>query len=269
MALATKRRTPEPPSLNDVYEGERQLVGLILAHPEVYPALARILRREDWTQSLHRGVFEAAGDLAAAGQPITPGTVLPRIGDVGPDGAPADAYLAELVAVAPPSHHAEGIARRLAEAARAQQRRSIYDLDVYAWAFAQAQHLRRGQFSALDALNLAEEIEDLGNEIYNTLESALRITLMHLLKWDHQPGKRSRSWTLSIRNGRMDAAKILAKHPSLRPRLPSALAEAYRRARIDAAGETGLDEDTFPADCPYDLDAVMNRPIPWPPTKEP
>lgn len=268
MALATKRRTPEPPSLNDVYEGERQLVGIILANPEAYPAVARILSGEDWTQSLHRGVFEVAGELAAAGQTITPDSVLPRVSDVGPDGTPAETYLAGLVATAPAPHHAEGIAHTLAEAARVQHRPSIYDLDFYAWAFAQAQRLRRGQFSALDALNLAEEIEDLGNEIYNKLESALRITLMHLLKWDHQPGKRTRSWTLSIRNGRLDVEELLEKHPSLKARLPFALTKAYRRARIEAAAETGLDEDAFPAACPYDLDAIMNRPIPWPPNED-
>ncbi|WP_425452569.1 DnaB-like helicase N-terminal domain-containing protein [Methylobacterium radiodurans] len=94
MALATTRRTPEPPSLNDVYEGERQLVGIILPHPEVYPAVAWILRGEDWTQSLHRGVFEVAGELAAAGQTIAPDSVLPRVSDVGPDGTPAETYLA-------------------------------------------------------------------------------------------------------------------------------------------------------------------------------
>ena len=156
----------------------------------------------------------------------------------------------------------------LAAASAERDNPDIYGHDVYAWAFAQAQRLRRGQFSGLDALNLAEEIEDLGNEVYNRLENALRITVMHLLKWDHQPERRTRSWQPSIRDGRLDAAKLVQRHPSMRPRLEGAIEEAYRRARIDAAGETGLDESAFPAACPYPYETIMTHPTPWPPEPE-
>lgn len=264
MALGTQARPAETITLDDVFEAERRLVGLILARPVSYGRVADILRGEDWTERLHRGVFEAAGALAAAGQPITLEAVLPRVSEVGPDGACAEHYLAARIAEAPAAARAEPLARLLADAARTRDRPDIYGCDVYTWAFAQAQRLRRGQFSALDALNLAEEIEDLGSEIYNRLESALRITLMHLLKWDHQPEKRSRSWTLSIRNGRLDAQQVLERHPGVRGRLAGAIERAYRRARIDAAGETDLDEAAFPAECPYDVEAIMTRAIPWP-----
>ncbi|MGU3539350.1 DUF29 family protein [Methylobacterium sp. A54F] len=268
MALATKSRPIDPPDLSDVFEGERQLVGLLLADPTIYRTVAEILRGEDFTERLHRGVFEVAGELAAAGRPIALASILPRVSDVGPDGSPAGTYLAALMTAAPGARRAEAIARRLAAAARARHRPDIYGLDLYAWAFAQAQHLRRGAFSSLDALNLAEEIEDLGNEIYNRLESALRITLMHLLKWDHQPARRTRSWTLSIRAGRRTVEKTLDRHPGVKGRLSQALTEAYGDARLEAVAETGLDEDTFPAACPYDFDTIMNRPIPWPPSEQ-
>ncbi len=105
----------------------------------------------------------------------------------------------------------------------------------------------------------------MGGAIYNRMESALRLTLMHLLKWDHQPEKRTRSWHLSIRNGRLDVEELLERHPSLRHRLPGAIARAYRRARIEAAGETDLDEDVFPAACPYAFEDIMTRPVLWSP----
>jgi hypothetical protein len=51
----------------------------------------------------------------------------------------------------------------------------------------------------------------------------------------------------------------LSPPPSLKPRIDEAIARAYRRARIEAAKETGLDEDTFPTACPYAFDDLMSR----------
>ncbi len=48
------------------------------------------------------------------------------------------------------------------------------------------------------------------------------------------------------------------------PQLDEIVARAYRRARIKAASETGLDDNAFPAECPYTFDDVMTRPVPWP-----
>lgn len=268
MAVGKRAVPADPYTVNDVFEAEQALVGLILSDTEAFERVAEILHGDDWTERLHRGVFEVAGELHASGCSPTLPTILPRVSDVAPDGGPPKLYLATLIDRAPPAASAPGLAHLLAAAA--EERRSAnrfpdYETDTYAWAFRQAERLRRGQWSDLDALDLAEEIEDLGNEIYNKLESALRITLMHMLKWDHQPSKRSRSWTLSIRNGRLDAEKVLERSKGVGPRVPAAVAEAYRRARIDAAGETDLDESAFPETCPYTLDEIMTRPIPWPP----
>ncbi|WP_279603963.1 DUF29 family protein [Methylobacterium sp. J-092] len=241
---------------------------MILADPATYGVMAQILRDEDWTHPLHRGVFEVAGALVAAGEAITLAAVLPRVADVGPDGTPAEAYLAARIAGAPAASEAEPLARRLAAAADIRDRPAPYLRDVYAWAFAQAERLRRGEFSSLEALNLAEEIEDSGTEIYNRLESVLRITLIRLLTWDFQPEKRTRSWALSIRTGRRAAAKLLERNPGLKSRLSGAIREAYDDARIEAAGETGLDGSIFPDACPYSHEAIMTGAIAWPPEPE-
>ncbi len=50
----------------------------------------------------------------------------------------------------------------------------------------------------------------MGREQFNKLESALRVLLTHMLKWDHQPEKRSRSWSLSIRDQRLALDDVLA-----------------------------------------------------------
>src|SRR3984885_13612900 len=134
-----------------------------------------------------------------------------------------------------------------------------YERDFYSWLMEQARHLRDGRFEALDCDNLAEEIESLGREQFNKLVSALRVLMAHILKWDHQPALRSRSWILSIQEQRIEITDVLDDNPGLKPRLMDAIARAYRRARIEAAKETGLEEDKFPAVCPYAFDDMITR----------
>ncbi|HEY1363279.1 MAG TPA: DUF29 domain-containing protein [Xanthobacteraceae bacterium] len=131
--------------------------------------------------------------------------------------------------------------------------------DFYSWLMQQAAHLRAGRWEALDRGNLAEEIESLVREQFNKLESALRVLTMHMLKWDHQPSLRSRSWTLSIEAQRLELENVLADNPGLKPRIGEAIARAYRRARIEAVNETGLDKNEFPEECPYTWNDLAGR----------
>ena len=57
-----------------------------------------------------------------------------------------------------------------------------YSCDFYSWLMEQARHVREGRWDSIDRENLAEEIESLGREQFNTLESALRVLLLHFLK---------------------------------------------------------------------------------------
>jgi hypothetical protein len=134
-----------------------------------------------------------------------------------------------------------------------------YDTDFYSWALEQGRLIRAGDWAALDRGNLAEEIESLGREQFNELQGALRVLLVHILKWDHQPERRSRSWALSIARTRLDVEDILGDNPGLRPRIEEARARAYRKARLEAARQTGLDERGLPERCPYDLEEMMKR----------
>jgi hypothetical protein len=139
-----------------------------------------------------------------------------------------------------------------------------YDTDVLAWAQEQARFLRTGAWSRLDIEHLADEIAGIGRSERHALTSALSVILLHLLKWDHQPTRWSRSWVTSIRTQCSVVQERLDDSPSLRSQIDRLVARAYHRARIEAAGETGLDEETFPKECPYVWDAIMTRPIPWP-----
>ncbi len=136
--------------------------------------------------------------------------------------------------------------------------------DLYSWALRQAALLRAGRLTEIDPVAIAEEIDDVGEEQYDKLESALRVVLLHLLKWDHQPERRSRSWTLSILEHRKRVLRQLKRNPGLKAELEEALAGAYEDARIGAARETHLPLVVFPVASPYDYAELMERPVVWP-----
>jgi hypothetical protein len=134
-----------------------------------------------------------------------------------------------------------------------------YENDFYSWTLEQARLVREGQWAQVDRDNVAEEIESLGREQFNKLESALRVLLMHMLKWDHQPNRRSRSWVISIKDQRLAINHILADNPGLRPRISEAIGRAYPRAILAAAKETKLDEAVFPETLVYSFEDMMKR----------
>jgi len=148
-------------------------------------------------------------------------------------------------------------ARGSAEKA-APSRRSYAD-DLYGWVEDQIALLKAGRLSEVDSDNIADELSDVGNEQYDKLESAIRVVLLHLLKWDHQPERRSRSWVGSIIEQRRRIARVLKKNPSLKPHIAEAILEAYEDAQTDAAVETNLREDQFPKDCPYSWEDILDR----------
>ncbi len=133
-----------------------------------------------------------------------------------------------------------------------------YEDDFYAWTVEQARLLRTGELSAIDAANLAEEIESMGRSDRRELQSRLVVLTMHLLKWRLQPSARSRSCSATVEEQRLQIEPIFANSPSLRPLAAGMLAHAYAIARARAIAETGLADDLFPTLCPFALDEVLS-----------
>ena len=138
---------------------------------------------------------------------------------------------------------------------------TLYDQDFYAWANEQAALLRAGRFADIDVENVAEEIESMGRSEKRELVNRLAVLLMHLLKWRYQPGFRSNSWRLSIKEQRFQIARHMRDNPSLKSHLAEAMADGYSLARIKAERETGLED--FPDACPFGFDEAMNDDF-WP-----
>ena len=136
-----------------------------------------------------------------------------------------------------------------------------YEDDVYTWVQEQIALLRSGRLVDVDAINVAEELSDLGNEIRHRLESAITILTMHLLKWDYQPKLRSSSWMATVNEQRRQIARLLKRNPGLKGLLDESVAEAYADGRDRAVKETGLPYETFPETCPYTFADMLARPI--------
>jgi len=144
---------------------------------------------------------------------------------------------------------------------RSLRNRAAYDGDYYGWVEEQVALLRAGRLDEIDVENIAEELSDMGRTEYHRLHSALKVLVMHMLKWDQQPEHRSSSWEGTIREHRQRIARLLKKNPGLRPRLEEALAEGYEDARICASTETHIPDEDFPKECPYGWDDVLDRPF--------
>lgn len=133
-----------------------------------------------------------------------------------------------------------------------------YESDFYAWANAQAELLRTGRLDRADIEHIAEEIESMGKAELRELENRLAVLFTHLLKWRFQPTHRSRSWELTIKEQRRRLRRHLAQNPSLKSKLPQAREDAYGDAILEAARQTGLAEEAFPAECPFTAEQALD-----------
>jgi hypothetical protein len=142
-----------------------------------------------------------------------------------------------------------------------REKGAAYSADLYAWAMEQSAFLRAGAFERLDLDHLAEEIADVGRAEYNKLVGAAEVLLVHLLKWEHQPALRSRSWVNSIAEHRDRIGFILSDNPGLKSKRDEVLARAYRVARSRASTEMDCDVAELPQLCPIDWSQMMDAVI--------
>nr|VFJ43485.1 MAG: protein of unknown function DUF29 [Candidatus Kentron sp. FW] len=132
-----------------------------------------------------------------------------------------------------------------------------YNRDFYAWLIANAKLLRVNDFSKLDTENIAEELEAMGKREKREVISRLSVLLTHLLKWQFQSHRRSRSWKNTIATQRMDIRALLEDSPSLRHEIAEKIATAYEKAKLGAEIETGMEK--FPETCPFTLEEMLMR----------
>jgi Domain of unknown function DUF29 len=136
---------------------------------------------------------------------------------------------------------------------------ATYDSDFHLWSQTQAAAIREGKFAEIDLENVAEEIESLGRSDRREIRSRLHVLLVHLLKWQAQAEKRKGGWEISIDEARESLDILVGESPSLKNFPAMVLDEVYERARRKAAKETRLPASRFPAECPFDINDVLDE----------
>ena len=138
---------------------------------------------------------------------------------------------------------------------------AIYDQDYYLWIQEQVRLLGSGQFQDLDWVNLMGELEDMGKREKRSVRSNLVVVLMHLLKYQFQPERRSNSWLATLIEHRLRLRDDFQDSPSLKTYVadPTILKRCYEDACDRASRETGLPKTNFPENCPYHFDQILDK----------
>jgi hypothetical protein len=131
--------------------------------------------------------------------------------------------------------------------------------DFNLWIQQTAQLLREHRWQEIDLKLLIEEVEDLGKSERRAITSQLIRLLLHLLKWQYQPQRRSDSWLDSITDARTQIELAIQDSPSLKSYPSEQLDDSYQKARRQAAKQTGIEISVFPENCPYALELVLNE----------
>lgn len=139
----------------------------------------------------------------------------------------------------------------------------LYETDFSQWIDETIKVIEDGRFSELDLPNLIEELQSLGISDKRALRGHLRVLMMHLLKWQFQPSKRTPSWRSSIHNARNEIEDILKDSPSLKNYIVESIDWCYARAVKLAIEETGLSLSDFPNACPYKDEQILDDEF-WP-----
>ena len=134
--------------------------------------------------------------------------------------------------------------------------------DFHGWLLDQAAALRARDYEAIDWDHLAEEIEGMAAHDRRRVEKHLRKLLLHLLKFKFEPEElhRHKSWRDSVNTAREEIEEIRAESPGIFQGKPDEfVAKAYRRARRKAIDQSELPPGTFPEECPWTYEQVMDE----------
>lgn len=111
-------------------------------------------------------------------------------------------------------------------------------------------------------MNLAEEIESMGKRDRRLISHQLANILLNLLEGQHLPDWQGKTWRCALHGARQELGWILTDSPSLCHQLTDLIDAAYPGARQMVAEAMGLPLVTFPEQCPFTLEQILDED--WP-----
>ena len=136
---------------------------------------------------------------------------------------------------------------------------SLYDQDFATWTSETARQLRARRFDEIEIEHVAEEIEDMGKSERRELLSRLSVIILHLLKWKWQADKGTPGWKSTVIIQRAELRRLFEQSSSLKRAVASAVRDVYADAVESASVETGLAAVTFPRECPFSPEQILEQ----------
>jgi hypothetical protein len=137
---------------------------------------------------------------------------------------------------------------------------NLYEEDYVAWVDETAEQLRRKEIDLLDWKHLIEEIEALGSERRNKVDSYLLQLLIHLLLyryWDSERERCARGWKNEIDNFRLQL-EVLFESRTLYNYFLQRIDAMYPKAVRWAINKSELPANTFPKTCPFTVEQLLD-----------
>ena len=136
--------------------------------------------------------------------------------------------------------------------------KKLYKSDYLAWYEMTLEQIRNDQLNDLDLDSLSEVLENLVRDTKRSGESYLRQIIIHLLLieyWEAESINR-RHWAAEIVNFRNELETDMTRN--LRKYLNEEKENNYQKAIKYVIAKTGLKKNTFPEQCPYTLEQLIN-----------
>ena len=136
--------------------------------------------------------------------------------------------------------------------------KKLYKSDYLAWYEMTLEQIKNDQLNDLDLDSLSEVLENLVRDTKRGGESYLRQIIIHLLLieyWEAESINR-RHWAAEIVNFRNELETDMTRN--LRKHLNEEKENNYQKAIKYVIAKTGLKKNTFPEQCPYTLEQLIN-----------